>query len=203
MNMTINFSEDTIDKDPFVQFTLWYNEYLTTNPGIPNAVSLATASSRGQVSVRTVLMKEFSHDGFVIFTNINSRKAMHLSANPKTALLFYWPVPGRQIRIEGTAALLTDDEASGYFSTRPRESQIGAWASEQSSVIPDRKHLENRYDLYKQIFENKPVEKPPHWGGYRIIPTWFEFWQNRDFRLHDRLTYTKRKEMWEIERLAP
>jgi pyridoxamine 5'-phosphate oxidase len=201
--MITELSEDTIDKDPFVQFDLWYNEHLATNPGNPGAMSLATASSRGHVSVRTVLLKEFNHNGFVIFTNINSKKAMHLSANPRVALLFYWSVEGRQIRIEGNAALLSDEEASMYFSTRPRESQIGAWASEQSSVIPDRKHLEYRYDLYRNIFENKPVEKPPYWGGYRIIPTWFEFWQNRDFRLHDRLTYSRKKDLWILERLAP
>jgi pyridoxamine 5'-phosphate oxidase len=153
--------------------------------------------------VRTVLLKSYDENGFVFYTNYNSRKAMQLSTNPKAALLFYWPGSGRQIRIEGTTKLLSDSDSESYFSSRPRESQIGAWASEQSAVIPDRKHLEQRYELYKNLFENKPVSRPPHWGGYRLDPAWFEFWQNREFRLHDRITYTRKKDLWIIERLAP
>jgi pyridoxamine 5'-phosphate oxidase len=118
-------------------------------------------------------------------------------------LLFYWPESGRQVRIEGVADKVPAEESESYFKTRPRESQLSAWASEQSSVIPDRQHLKKRYDLYKNKFYNKPVEKPQHWGGFRIVPNWFEFWQEGDFRLHDRLTYTKRKDIWVIERLAP
>jgi pyridoxamine 5'-phosphate oxidase len=118
-------------------------------------------------------------------------------------LLFYWPESGRQVRIEGSTEKLPDIDSESYFRTRPRENQLSAWASEQSSVIPDRQHLENRYYFYKNKYEEKLVDKPQHWGGYRLIPEWFEFWQEREFRLHDRLSYTKRKDLWVIERLSP
>jgi pyridoxamine 5'-phosphate oxidase len=118
-------------------------------------------------------------------------------------LLFYWPESGRQVRIEGVTKKVSAKDSESYFKTRPRESQLSAWASEQSSIIPDRQYLEKRYDIYKNLYSDKPVDKPPHWGGFRLIPEWFEFWQERQFRLHDRLTYTKRKDLWVIERLSP
>ena len=203
MNSFRTLSEDIVADNPLDQFEIWYKEHQDIQNASPDAVTLGTASSRGQVSLRTVLLKGYGPDGFSFFTNSNSRKAMHLSANPKAALLFYWPGEGRQIRIEGSVVMLSDEESSAYFATRPRESQIGAWASEQSFIIPDRKHLESRYDLYKQLFDGKTVEKPPYWGGYRLVPAWYEFWQEREYRLHDRITYSKRKGLWEIDRLAP
>lgn len=198
-----SLSESSVEKDPLIQFRIWFNEYLGKKPLNPDAVILATSSSRGQVSVRTVYMKNTEKNGFTFYTNINSRKAMHLSANPRAALLFYWPENERQVRVEGSVELLSDEDTSAYFAGRPRGSQLGAWASQQSSIIPDRRHLESRFELFSQLFNEKPVEKPPYWGGYRIIPSWFEFWQSREHRLHDRITYTKRKDLWIIERLAP
>ena len=196
-------SEKSTDQNPFVQFDKWFKNRLASGIAIPNTVSLGTASADGHVSVRTVLLKDYDETGFVFFTNYNSKKGSQLSSNPRSALLFYWPESGRQIRIEGIADKVTEKESESYFKTRPRESQIAAWGSEQSSVIPDRQFLEKRYDFYKNIFTDKSVEKPEYWGGYRLVPDWFEYWFERDFRLHDRLTYTKRKDIWVIERLAP
>jgi len=203
MTESKELSEKNVNPDPFIQFDNWYRERLASGVPVPSSVSLGTASSRGQVSLRTVLLKDYNNTGFIFFTNINSKKAMQLSANPLSALLFFWPEKERQIRIEGSTSLLSDEVASAYFATRPRESQIGAWASEQSAVIPDRKHLVERYELYKRLFEDKSVEKPPFWGGYRLEPSWFEFWESREFRLHDRICYSKKKNIWVIERLAP
>ena len=198
-----SLSEDAVDLNPFVQFENWYNEHLISGNLVPNTVSLATATRQGHVAVRIVLLKEYNETGFVIFTNYNSKKGSHLSLNPQAALLFYWPDSGRQIRIEGAAEKISENESELYFKQRPRESQISSWASEQSSLIPDRQYLEKRYNLYNNKFIGKQVERPRHWGGFRIVPYWFEFWQERDFRLHDRITYTKRGEEWIIGRLAP
>jgi pyridoxamine 5'-phosphate oxidase len=197
------FSKISAHPDPFVQFKIWYGEHLISGIAIPEAVTLATASADGKVSARTVLLKDYNEKGFVFFTNYKSRKGSQLSSNPRAALLFYWPESGRQVRIEGLTERASDKDSESYFKTRPRESQLSAWASEQSSVIPNRKHLEDRYDFYKKKFSENPVNKPRHWGGFSLVPEWFEFWQERDFRLHDRLTYTKRKNLWIIERLAP
>ena len=198
-----NFSETTTSLDPFIQFKLWYSEHLISGTAIPETVTLATASVDGDVAARTVLLKDYNDKGFVFFTNYKSRKGSQLSSNPRAALLFYWPESGRQVRIEGAAEKLPEKDSVSYFRIRPRESQLSAWASEQSSVIPDRKHLDNRYDFYKNKYAEGPVDKPSHWGGYRIIPDWFEFWQEGEFRLHDRITYTKREDLWIIERLSP
>lgn len=198
-----NFSEKTVDPNPFVQFKIWYNEHLTFGTAIPDSVSLGTATTDGRVSVRSVLLKDFDDTGFVFFTNYRSRKGFQLSSNPEAALLFYWQESGRQIRIEGVTKKVSEEISESYFKTRPRESQFAAWASEQSSVIPDRQHLEKRYNYYKNLFSEKPVDRPAQWGGFRLIPRWFEFWQNGEFRLHDRITYRKSKDLWIIERLAP
>jgi pyridoxamine 5'-phosphate oxidase len=203
MTKHLSLSEDGIDLSPFVQFEIWYKEHLASDILIPNTVSLATASRQGHVSIRTILLKEYNESGFIFFTNYNSRKGSDLSLNPKAAFLFYWVDEGRQIRIEGVADKISEDESDLYFKQRPRESQIAAWASEQSSLIPDRLYLEKRYDLYNNKYIGKQVERPRHWGGFRLVPYWFEFWQERDFRLHDRLTYTKRGDGWIIGRLAP
>ena len=197
------FSEKTVDPDPFIQFKKWYDEHLSSDIAIPDSVSLATATKDGKVSLRTVLLKDYNKQGFVFFTNYKSRKGKQLLLNPQAALLFYWPESNRQIRIEGTTELVSEDASESYFKTRPRESQLSAWASEQSSVIPDREYLENRHLLYKNINSEKAITKPELWGGFRLIPGWFEFWQEGNFRLHDRLTYSKRNGIWVIERLAP
>ena len=203
--MTTNkfLSEDFINKDPFLQFSEWYKEHVSSGVAIPEAVSLGTSTTDGCVSLRTVLLKEYSANGFVFFTNYKSKKGIQLSDNPKASLLFYWSESGRQVRIEGTAEKVSPEYSDSYFSTRPRESQLSAWASEQSSIVTDRQYLEKRYDYYSKKFSGNNVERPPHWGGFRIIPFWFEFWQNDEKRLHDRLTFTKVNSNWKMERLAP
>lgn len=198
-----DFSEETIDPDPYVQFRSWYNEHLAAGIAIADSVSLGTAWSDGRISVRTVLLKDFNENGFVFFTNYESRKGSQLTSNPWAALLFYWPESARQVRIEGLTEKISDEDSVIYFLSRPRESQLSARASRQSSVIPDRKHLEKNYLTEKNKYSEKPVEKPGYWGGYLLIPQWFEFWQEGEFRLHDRLTYTKKDNRWMIGRLSP
>jgi pyridoxamine 5'-phosphate oxidase len=196
-------SEETVDPDPIVQFNKWYNEHLEAGTSIPDSVSLGTVSGAGRVSVRTVLLKGFDNSGIVFFTNYNSKKGVQIAENPSAALLFYWPESGRQVRIEGLTEKVTEKESASYFRTRPRDSQISAWASDQSSIIPDRNFLEKRHEFYTTRFKNKPVQKPPYWGGFRLIPDLMEFWSDGEFRLHDRIVYTRRKNVWVINRLAP
>jgi len=203
MNIKIFLSENIVDPDPFEQFDIWYKEHLSSVNKYPDAVSLATSSKEGHVSLRTVLLKEYNKSGFSFFTNFNSKKGKQLSQNPIAAMLFYWPESGRQVRIEGKIEKIPTKDAKAYFATRPRESQIGAWASEQSSSIPDRQYLENRVELFENKFKGKPVKKPLHWGGFRLVPESIEFWQEGEFRLHDRILYTRKKRSWLIERLAP
>lgn len=198
-----DFSEKTVNLNPFVQFKVWYSEHLIPGVAIPDSVNLGTATKDGQVSVRSVLLKHFDDTGFVFFTNYRSRKGFQLSTNPRAAMHFYWPESGRQVRIEGSTEKVKEEDSESYFKTRPRESQLSAWASEQSTVIPDRQYLYDHYILYENRYSEKQVDRPMHWGGFRLIPEWFEFWQNGEFRLHDRITYTKRKTLWVIERLAP
>ena len=196
-------SEQTVDPSPFIQFDIWYKEHLSSGIEIPDSVSLGTSTPDGQVSVRTVLMKEYSEKGFVFYTNYRSRKGKQLLTNSNAAMLFYWPEAGRQVRIEGVAEMVSEIESENYFKTRPRESQLSAWASEQSTTIPDRIYLERRYDHYTEKYSDKSVDKPQHWGGFRLSPEWFEFWQNGEFRLHDRITYSRKQKWLETERLAP
>ncbi len=203
MTSNKDFSETTVDPDPFTQFKTWYDQHLAYGIAIPDSVALGTSTADGHVAVRTVLLKYYDETGFVFYTNYKSRKGRQLLSNPKAALLFYWPESGRQVRIEGVTEKISDIDSESYFKTRPRESQLSAWASEQSSVIPGRQHLENRYHSYENMFSDKSVAKPQYWGGFRLNPEWFEFWQEGKFRLHDRITYSKRKGTWVIERLAP
>lgn len=198
-----DLSEKSVDPDPFIQFSIWYNEHLKAGIAIPEAVALATATVTGHVSLRTVLLKDRDEKGFVFFTNYKSKKGIQISENPNAALLFYWPESNRQVRIEGITKKVSGRESDTYFSQRPRESQLSAWASEQSSVIPDRLFLEERFGYFKKKFENKKILRPPHWGGFRIIPDFFEFWHDGAFRLHNRITYVRSKEGWIINRLAP
>ena len=198
-----SLTEDELDLNPFIQFEKWYGERLTSGIEIPDAVFLGTSTPTGKVAVRTVLLKEFDEKGFVFYTNYNSRKASHLISNHRAALLFYWPESGRQVRVEGVTIKMSEEESDDYFKTRPRESQISSWASDQSSVIPGRKYIEKQYESFRSIFADRTIPRPGHWGGFRLIPTWFEFWQEGEFRMHDRLTYVKRENRWIVERLAP
>jgi pyridoxamine 5'-phosphate oxidase len=197
------FSEKSVNPNPFVQFDFWYKEHLNSGIEIPNTLFLSTVSGNGNVSSRTLLLKDYNETGFFFFTNYKSKKGMHLDSNNRVALLFYWPEYGRQIRIEGSAEKVSAEESESYFKTRPRENQLSAWASEQSTIIPDRQYLESRFEYFLNKFKNMPVEKPKYWGGYRVVPDWFEFWQEGASRLHDRLSYTKENNSWILRRLAP
>jgi pyridoxamine 5'-phosphate oxidase len=200
---TPDFSEKTVYEDPFIQFDAWYKEHLSEGAPIPETVFLATASEGGRISLRTVLLKDYDKTGFIFYTNYESRKARQLEKNENAALLFYWPEKNRQVRIEGFAGKLSAKISESYFRSRPRDSQLAAWASSQSSEIPGREYLMERFEFYRSKFEGEPVPKPANWGGFRIVPGWFEFWQDRPNRLHDRITYTRENDKWRISRLAP
>ena len=192
-----------LDPNPFTQFGKWYTEALNADLILPNSVALATATPSGIPSARMVLLKEFDDRGFVFYTNYNSRKSRELEENPVAALLFYWASLDRQIRITGTIERVSHAESEAYFRTRPLDSRLGAWASDQSAVIPDRAVLEDRMKALTVEYDNKEIPLPPNWGGYRLTPDGFEFWQSRPSRLHDRFSYRVVNGEWIIERLAP
>ena len=196
-------SEKSVDIDPLVMFEKWFRERINSGILYPEAFSLATASPSGEVSVRTVLLKDFGNDGFVFFTNYSSKKGRQLEANPMVAMLFYWPEKGRQIRVEGVVNKVSAEDSFRYFSSRPRKSRIGAWASNQSSPIPGRDYLEKRFSEFKMKFRGIDVPLPPSWGGYRVTPSSFEFWQEGRHRLHDRILYSSSADSWNISRLSP
>ena len=195
--------EKDVDTNPIRQFQQWWNEALNSNIEEPNAMALATTNKHGKPSARIVLLKGLSNDGFVFYTNYESRKAGELKENPHAALLFFWKELERQVRIEGSITKTSEQESAEYFSSRPQLSKIGAWSSPQSSVIPSRDELEKNVSKYQQQFGDGEIPRPPHWGGYIVKPTVIEFWQGRRNRLHDRLQYTLRNDKWIIERLAP
>jgi pyridoxamine 5'-phosphate oxidase len=189
--------------DPIDQFAHWWNEVLNSEIIEPNAMTLATSTKDGKPSARIVLLKGFDEKGFVFYTNYKSHKGNELAENPHAALVFFWKEIERQVRIEGEIEKVTDEESDAYFLSRPEGSRIGAWASPQSSVIENRELLEINVEHYKEEFKNS-IPRPPHWGGYRVMPFKLEFWQGRNDRLHDRLQYTKTDEgSWKVERLAP
>ncbi len=168
----------------------------------PNAMVLATSDENNQPSARVVLLKDYKEGKFIFYTNYESKKAHDLSINPKASLLFFWRELGRQIRITGTVSKISREESEEYFVTRPYESQIGAWASKQSSVISDRTFLEKKFEKMKERYPGE-VPLPPFWGGYKLLPDKFEFWQGRGSRLHDRISYIKNDKKWDIIRLSP
>lgn len=194
------------DADPFRQFARWFDEVVAATELEPNAAVLATADAGGRPSARHVLVKGVDGRGFTVFTNHGSRKARQLAANPRASLVFTWAPLARQVIVEGTVERVDDADADAYFATRPRSSQLGAWASEQSTVLPDRAALDARYVEAEERFAGRPVERPPFWGGYRVVPDRVEFWQGRPSRLHDRIVYrpdADRTGSWRRERLAP
>ena len=190
-------------KNPFDQFELWLTEAINEAVAEPNAMTLTTATADARPSARVVLLREFDRKGFVFFTNYESQKGKQIAENPQASLLFFWQKLERQVRISGTIAKTSRKVSEEYFATRPRESQIGAWASAQSSVIKNRRELQEKFSELEKRFEGKPVKCPKFWGGYILKPDQFEFWQGRESRLHDRLTYMKTKSAWKIERLSP
>jgi pyridoxamine 5'-phosphate oxidase len=199
-----NLREEDVDPDPIRQFRDWFGEASLSEVPEVNAMALATATPEGRPSVRMVLLRGFDERGFTFFTNYESRKSRELEENPRAALVMFWHELERQVRIEGRVERVSNEESDRYFHGRPAGSRIGAWASPQSRVIPDRDALEALYTEAESRYPEGAIPRPSNWGGYRVIPDAIEFWQGRPNRLHDRLLYTRRPEGgWFIERLAP
>jgi pyridoxamine 5'-phosphate oxidase len=199
------FDERSVDPDPFLQFAAWYADAEVATDDRAAAMVIATATPDGRPSARVVLLRGVDERGFVFFTNYESRKGDELAENAQAAGLFYWRELDRQIRVEGPTTKIAPDESDAYFAQRPRGHQVGAWASPQSTPIADRAALQVGFDEAEARFadDGHPVPRPEFWGGYRLAPETFEFWQNRADRLHDRVRYTRRDDRWVIERLAP
>ncbi len=196
--------EAEADPDPFQQFQTWFDQAIAAKLLEPNAMTLATATPEGQPSARVVLLKGFDQRGFVFYTNYESHKARELAQNPQAALVFLWGDLERQVRIEGQVEKVSEQESDVYFQSRPVGSRLGAWASNQSQVLAGREVLEQQLQALKQTYETCEIPRPPHWGGYRVMPQLIEFWQGRPSRLHDRLQYRRQADdRWLIERLAP
>jgi pyridoxamine 5'-phosphate oxidase len=196
-------TERGVESDPVAQFAQWYERAQATVKPLPDAVALATATPAGHPSLRMVLLKGFDAHGFVFYTNYRSRKGRELARNPRATLLFYWGEFERQVRIDGRVERLMARESDEYFATRPRGSQLSAWASPQSADVAGRGPLERRFAAFARKYSDA-VPRPPHWGGYRLVPEAFEFWQGREDRLHDRILYRRvRGGRWRIARLAP
>lgn len=194
----------SVDKNPIRQFEKWFDEAIKSEMTEPTAMNLATITSNGSPSSRIVLLKGIENDQFIFYTNYQSQKGKELEINPACALTFFWPDLERQIRIEGVAARVAPDISDAYFKSRPRGSQVGAWASPQSTIIKDRKILEDRVkEIEKRFEDEKVLSRPNQWGGFGVDPFEIEFWQGRSSRLHDRIVYTKVDQLWKINRLAP
>ncbi|GAB3642511.1 pyridoxamine 5'-phosphate oxidase [Spirosoma arcticum] len=189
--------------DPIAQFQVWFEAALGAGVPEPNAMHVSTITADNRPDGRIVLLKDVSDAGFVFYTNYESRKGRQLTERPFAALTFFYPELERQIRIEGRVEKVSTDESDAYFNSRPRGSQIGAWVSQQSSLVESREVLENRQRELESQFEGQPVPRPPHWGGFRVVPDMLEFWQGRPSRLHDRIRYRKEGQNWVVERLSP
>ena len=199
-----SFSEADAHPDPIEQFRRWFEKVLSARLYEPNAMTLATAAPDGRPSARIVLLKGFDERGFVFHTNYTGRKGRDLERNPRAALVFYWDKLERQVRIEGSVSRISDEESDAYFESRPRGGRIGAWVSEQSRPVESRTVLEERLRELEEQYEGREgIPRPPHWGGYRVVPETVEFWQGRANRLHDRLLYAREAGGWTITRLQP
>ena len=195
--------ERDLDPDPLSQFRRWFDEAREAGVEVPEAMALATATPDGRPSARMVLLKAADERGFAFHTSYESRKGTELGANPHGALLFYWQPPGRQVRVEGRVERLPAEESEAYFRTRPYGSRLAAWASPQSRPLADRAELDRLYEEAAARFPGDEVPLPPHWGGFRLVPDAYEFWQHADNRLHDRVSYERDGENWKRVRLAP
>ncbi|EHC15111.1 pyridoxamine 5'-phosphate oxidase [Fischerella thermalis] len=199
-----DLNETDVAPNPFIQFQKWFDEALTAQLLEPNAMTVATATTDGKPSARMVLLKDFDERGFVFFTNYNSHKGQELAENPQAALVFWWAELERQVRICGRVEKVSENDSDRYFQSRPFNSRLGAWASNQSEVIESRIILEQRLQELKAKYKNQDIPRPPHWGGLRVIPTEIEFWQGRSSRLHDRILYIRLDDGdWKIQRLSP
>ena len=198
-----SLSELEVNNNPFSQFTSWWDEAVQSEIDEVNAMTLSTITNEGRPSSRIVLLKGFDSKGFVFFSNYNSSKAQQISSNSHVSLLFFWKELERQIRIDGVCSKVSAEESDAYFHSRPIGSRLGAWASPQSEKIQDREVLVQRLASVTQEFGVENVPRPPHWGGYQVVPTRIEFWQGRSNRLHDRILYEQQELSWQISRLAP
>lgn len=196
--------EKDIEKNPIDQFSTWWNQAIESQIDEVNAMTLATVDANHKPSARIVLLKDFDQNGFVFYTNYNSKKGLDMLNNKNVALVFFWKELERQVRIEGTVEKVSEAVSDAYFNSRPEMSRIGAWASPQSKIIDSREILETNFQTYQIEFEKKEINRPPHWGGYIVKPELIEFWQGRSSRLHDRMVYEKDGDNeWKINRLAP
>lgn len=197
------FEEKDADKDPFVQFSKWFETALGSGIKEPTAMVVATSTKDCKPSLRVVLLKSFNEEGFTFCTNYESRKGKELKENPNASILFFWAELERQIRIEGTVSKISYEESKKIFDARPKESRIGSLASEQSCEIPNREYLEQRFNDLSKKYETEDPVLTDSWGGYQLVPNYFEFWQGRKSRLHDRIIYSLDNGIWSISRLAP
>lgn len=195
--------ETEVGNDPLAFFRKWFEQALAAQVPEPNAMTLCTATADGRPSGRIVLLKEIDNNGFTCFTNYASRKGLEIEQNPFAALVIHWIELERQVRVEGTIGMISSEQSDAYFASRPRNSQLGAWASDQSTVIESRAMLEARLKTFQEQFGDGPIPRPPHWGGYRIVPETIEFWQGRPSRLHDRIRFRRVESIWVRERLSP
>lgn len=196
-------TEQGIEKNPVIQLRLWLERAISEKENEPTAMILSTLDEWGNPESRVVLLKELRDDGLVFYTNYQSKKGRQIAENQHVSVVFFWPGMERQVRIKGKAEKLSDAESVDYFKSRPVDSQLGAWASPQSQIIRSREVLDQNYNHFQEQFKNREIEKPPHWGGFLIRPLYFEFWQGRSNRLHDRIEFLPEGKSWKNNRLAP